>query len=63
MGGASQETVAEGLLGRVHDQVVVGLSGRNHREDLLVGVGAELDDDGAVVDRVGFLDRRLDLLG
>ena len=50
-------------LAGVEDEVVVALAGGDHREDLLAGVDAELDDDGAVVDRVGLLDGRLDLLG
>ena len=54
---------AAGLLGRVHDDVVVGRAGRHHREHLLPGVGAEVDDDRAVVDRVGLVDGRLHLLG
>ena len=48
---------------RVGDDVVVALAGRHHREHLLRGVGAEVDDDRAVVDLVGLLDGRLDLLG
>ena len=45
------------------EQVVVGLTGGDHREHLLVGVGAELDHDRTVVDRVRLLDRRFDLFG
>ena len=45
-----------------HD-VVVGGAGRHHREDLLEGVGAEVDDHRTVVDRVGLVDGRGHLLG
>ena len=38
-------------------------AGGDHREHLLRRVGAELDDDRSVVDLVGLVDGRLDLLG
>ena len=51
------------LLAVGKDEVVVAQTGGDHREDLLPCVDAEVDDDGAVVDRVGLVDRRLDLFG
>src|SRR5687768_8221308 len=48
-------------LRRVGDDLVVGQAGGNHRVHLLAGVGAEVDDHGAVVDLVGLLDGGVDL--
>ncbi len=44
-------------------QVVVAHTGRHHREHLLRGGDAEVDDDGTIVDAVGLVDRRLHLFG
>ena len=45
------------------DDLVVGCAGRHHREDLLPGVGAEVDDHRPVIDGVGLVYHRLHLLG
>ena len=39
------------------------MPGGHHREDLLAGVDAEVDDDRAIVDGVGLVDGRLHLFG
>src|SRR6478609_3569565 len=49
------------VVGRPEDHVVVHRAGRDHRVHLLAVVGAEVDDDGPVVDRVRLLDRRRDV--
>src|SRR5690606_7157937 len=48
-------------VGRVGDDLVVGQAGRHHRVHLLAGIGAEVDDDRAIVDLVGLLDGGVDL--
>ena len=47
----------------IEDDLVVRVTDGHHRVHLLPVVRAEVDDHRAVVDRVGLLDRRLDLLG
>ena len=47
----------------VEHEVVVADAGRHHREHLLAGVDAELQHDRPVVDLVGLVDGRLDLVG
>src|SRR5680860_421713 len=45
------------------DDVVVGGAGRHHREDLLRGIHAEVDDHGRVTHAEGLVQGRLDVLG